>query len=69
MRKKRTLLVLILAIVSGSLAGYSALRYLQDRATPLLVASQPEKTQSDQPSVPYVPKVPRLQISSTPLPG
>ena len=46
MRKKRTLLVLILAIVSGSLAGYSALRYLQDRSTPLLIASPPEKTQS-----------------------
>jgi pilus assembly protein CpaB len=46
MRKKRTLLVLILAIVSGSLAGYSALRYLQNRPAPLLMASAPEATQS-----------------------
>lgn len=46
MKKKRTLLVLLLAIVSGSLAGYSALRYLQDRPAPLLVASTPEQSQS-----------------------
>ena len=41
MRKKRTLIVLVLAIVSGSVAAYSALRYLQDRPATLM-ASAPE---------------------------
>ena len=46
MRRKRTLLVLLLAIGSGLLAGYSALRYLRDRPTPLLAASPSTNTQS-----------------------
>ena len=45
MRKKRTLLILLLAIVSGSFAAYSALRYLQDRPASLLAASPSENTQ------------------------
>lgn len=44
MRKKRTRVVLLLAILSGSVAAWSALRYLQDRPTPLMAAS-PTSTQ------------------------
>lgn len=44
MRKKRTRVVLLLAILSGSVAAWSALRYLQDRPTPLMAAN-PTSTQ------------------------
>jgi pilus assembly protein CpaB len=40
MRKKRTFMVLFLAIVSGTVAAWSAVRYLQDRPAPL-IASEP----------------------------
>lgn len=40
MKKKRTLIVLLLAMLSGSVAAWSALRYLRDRPAPL-VASTP----------------------------
>ncbi|MDT8342499.1 MAG: Flp pilus assembly protein CpaB [Longimicrobiales bacterium] len=43
MKRKRTLVVLLLAILSGSVAAVSALRYLQDRPTSLL-ATTPEVT-------------------------
>jgi pilus assembly protein CpaB len=43
MRKKRTFMVLFLAIVSGSVAAWSAVRYLQDRPAPL-IASEPAAT-------------------------
>lgn len=39
MRRKRTLLVLLLALVSGAVAAFSALRYLQNRPTPLIAAN------------------------------
>lgn len=45
MRKKRTLLVLLLAIVSGAVAAFSAIRYLQDRPAPLAAASPSVATQ------------------------
>lgn len=44
MRRNRVLIVLALAILSGSIAGYSALRFMQERPTPL-VASEPRNTQ------------------------
>lgn len=44
MRRNRVLIVLALAILSGSIAGYSALRFMQERPTPL-VASEPRSTQ------------------------
>ncbi|UCC23954.1 MAG: Flp pilus assembly protein CpaB [Gemmatimonadales bacterium] len=43
MKKKRTMVVLLLAILSGSVAAFSAVRYLQDRPTPLM-ASTPTET-------------------------
>lgn len=36
MKKKRTLVILLLAILSGSVAAWSALQYLQDRPAPLM---------------------------------
>jgi pilus assembly protein CpaB len=36
MRRRRTLIVLLLAILSGTVAAVSAFRYLQDRPTPLI---------------------------------
>ena len=42
MRRKRTLLILLLALVSGAVAAFSALRYLQNRPTPLIAASSPD---------------------------
>lgn len=39
MRRKRTLLVLLLALISGAVAAFSALRYLQNRPTPLIAAN------------------------------
>jgi len=42
MKKKRTLVVLLLAILSGSVAAVSAVRYLEDRPTPLMASSTPE---------------------------
>lgn len=45
MRKKRTLLVLLLAIVSGAVAAFSALRYLQERPAPLVAAAPTVTTQ------------------------
>ena len=44
MRRNRVLIVLALAILSGCIAGYSALRFMQERPTPL-VASEPRSTQ------------------------
>lgn len=44
MRNTRLLLVLTLAIVSGLIAGYSAIRYLRDRPPEVLVADQPRET-------------------------
>jgi len=38
MKKRRTLVILLLAILSGSVAAVSTLRFLQDRAEPLLAA-------------------------------
>jgi pilus assembly protein CpaB len=43
MRKRRTFMVLFLAIVSGSVAAWSAVRYLQDRPAPL-IAGEPTAT-------------------------
>jgi pilus assembly protein CpaB len=43
MRKQRTLIVLLLAILSGGLAGYSALRLLQSRTAPVM-AAEPART-------------------------
>lgn len=43
MKKKRTLMVLLLAILSGSVAAFSVVRYLQDRPAPLM-ASTPAET-------------------------
>lgn len=45
MKKKRTLVVLLLALLSGSVAAVSAVRYLEDRPTPLM-ASSPVEMQS-----------------------
>jgi pilus assembly protein CpaB len=44
MKKQRTLVILLLAILSGSVAAWSTLRYLQDRPAPL-VASTVGETQ------------------------
>lgn len=44
MRRNRVLLVLALALISGSIAGYSALRFMRERPTPL-VASEPRSSQ------------------------
>lgn len=41
MKTNRVYLILTLAIVSGAVAGYSALRYLQDRPTTLMAAEAP----------------------------
>ena len=41
MKTKRVFLILTLAIVSGAVAGYSALRYLQDRPGTLVAAEAP----------------------------
>jgi pilus assembly protein CpaB len=45
MRRKRTLLALALAIVSGLVAGIASIRYLQDRPTPLLASESNAETQ------------------------
>jgi pilus assembly protein CpaB len=45
MRRKRTLLALALAIVSGLVAGVATIRYLQDRPTPLLASESIAGTQ------------------------
>lgn len=45
MRRKRTLLALALAIVSGLVAGIATIRYLQDRPTSLLAAESEAETQ------------------------
>lgn len=45
MRRKRTLLALALAIVSGLVAGVATIRYLQDRPTPLLASESNAETQ------------------------
>ncbi len=42
MKKKRTLVVLLLAILSGSVAAVSAVRYLEDRPTPLMASGPAE---------------------------
>jgi pilus assembly protein CpaB len=42
MRKKRTFMVLLLAILSGSVAAFSAVRYLEDRPVPLMASSVEE---------------------------
>lgn len=42
---RRTLLVLVLAIVFGSVAAYSAFRYLQDRPTPLIASEADVRVQ------------------------
>lgn len=44
MRRKRTLLALALAIVSGLVAGIASIRYLQDRPTPLLASESNAET-------------------------
>jgi len=44
MKKKRTVVVLLLAILSGSVAAFSTLRYLQERPTPLLAATNSVET-------------------------
>lgn len=43
MRKKRTFAVVILALLSGTVAAFSAIRYLEARPTPLIAAT-PEDT-------------------------
>ena len=45
MRKLRPWLMLLLALGSGALAAYLALRYLREQATPLL-AAEPRKARS-----------------------
>jgi Flp pilus assembly protein CpaB len=42
MRRKRVFFVLLLAIASGLLAGYSVMQYLQERPT-ALIASEPRR--------------------------
>ena len=44
MRRNRALIVLALAILSGSAAGYAALRFMSERPTPLM-ASEPRRSQ------------------------
>jgi len=44
MRRNRALIVLALAILSGSVAGYTALRFMSERPTPL-IASEPSRSQ------------------------
>lgn len=44
MKKKRTVVVLLLAILSGSVAAFSTLRYLQERPTPLMAATNTVET-------------------------
>jgi len=39
MRRRRTLIVLLLAILSGTVAAVSAFRYLEDRPTPLIAST------------------------------
>lgn len=39
MKKRRTLVILLLAVLSGSLAAVSTLRFLRDRAAPLVAAT------------------------------
>ncbi len=48
MRRRRALFILLLAILSGTAAGYSALRFLQERPTRLIAA---EPTRSGRPVV------------------
>lgn len=43
MKKKRTIIVLILALLSGTIAAFSVVRYLDARPTPLMAAT-PEET-------------------------
>ncbi len=45
MKKKRTFTVVILALLSGTVAAFSAIRYLEARPTPLMAAT-PEETSS-----------------------
>lgn len=45
MRRKRTLLALALAIVSGLVAGIATIRYLEDRPTSLLASESEAETQ------------------------
>lgn len=45
MRRKRVLFVLLLAIASGALAGYSVIRYLRERPTALVSAEPRGSTQ------------------------
>ena len=44
MRRRRTLIVLLLAILSGTVAAVSAFRYLQDRPTPLIANTSTVET-------------------------
>jgi pilus assembly protein CpaB len=46
MRRRRTLIVLLLAILSGTVAAVSAFRYLQDRPTPLIANTSNVETRS-----------------------
>lgn len=46
MNKKKIVLLLILTLVSGSVAGYSVLQYLEDRPTPVFAAQSRVSSQS-----------------------
>jgi pilus assembly protein CpaB len=45
MRRNRILFVLLLAVASGTLAGFSVMRYLRERPTALIVPDSRERTQ------------------------
>jgi pilus assembly protein CpaB len=46
MRQRRLLLVLLLALASGAVAGYSILEYLRSRPTPLIASESRNETRS-----------------------
>lgn len=46
MRRTRTLVILLFAVLSGAVAAFSALRYLQSRPTPLIQANTASNTRS-----------------------
>jgi pilus assembly protein CpaB len=56
MRRKRILLVLVLAVLSGAIAGFAALRLLQERPVSLMASEAPRI------SVPFVVAVQDLEV-------
>ena len=58
MRRKRILLVLVLAILSGAIAGFAALRLLQERPVSLIASEAPRI------SVPFVVATRDLEVGT-----